>query len=158
MSWDDYVAKKIVNSDYKGHKLEKMCESGALLDLNAGTPWTKGFNMGKIKVESDGKKIEVDQAANLIDALKQKSGNTSKPGGIYLNGEKYIVVSYDGEKLYLKKNGGGATIAKTGKALVVGTWAQKIKGKYDGKDKAQNTGDCNSCVEDLAEYLKSINY
>ena len=160
MSWDQYVTSKLVNSDFKGHKWENICESGALLDVNAGTPWTKGFNMGKIKVKSDGKDIEVDQAGNLVDAFKQPDGNTKKPGGIYLNGVKYIVTNFDqGEGImYLKKQGGGASIAKTGKALVVATWAQAKKGKKDGKETAQNPGDCSCVVEDLAAYLKSINY
>lgn len=159
MSWDAYVSGQIVNSGAMGHKWENMCESGALLDVNTATAWTSGFNMGKISVkDGEGKTIEVDQAANLADAMKQPSGNTSRPGGIYLNGVKYITVSKTDTSLYLKKNGGGATVTKSGKALVVGTWAQAKKGKKDGKEKAQNTGDCTTIVEELANYLKGIGY
>ena len=108
--------------------------------------------------EAKFEKITVDQAGNLVDAFNQPSGNTTKPGGIYLNGIKYVTVSKDDERMVLKKNGGGATVAKTGKALVVGTWAQAKKGKVDGKEKAQNTGDCSTIVEELAKYLKGIGY
>ena len=134
MSWDQYLKDYILESKAMGHEWKGMCESGGILDINTGAPWTSGFNMGSAQVESDGKKITVDQGANLVDAFKQPSGNTSKPGGIYLNGLKYITVSKDDNRMVLKKNGGGATIAKSGKALVVGTWAQAKKGKKDGKD------------------------
>lgn len=158
MSWDTYVQNHILNSAAMGHEWKGMVESGAILDVNTGNPWTSGFNIGTIEVTSDGKTIKVNQAANLIDAFKQPSGNTSKPGGIYLNGLKYITVSKDDNRMVLKRNGGGATVGKSGKTLVIGTWAQAKKGKVDGKEKAQNTGDCSSIVEELVNYLKSINY
>lgn len=158
MSWDQYLKDYILESKAMGHEWKGMCESGGILDINTGAPWTSGFNMGSAQVESDGKKITVDQGANLVDAFKQPSGNTSKPGGIYLNGIKYITVSKDDNRMILKKNGGGATVARSNKALVVATWSQKNKGKADGKEKAQNTGDCTTIVEELANYLKSVGY
>ena len=159
MSWDAYVTGQIINSCCVNHQWKNMCESGALLDVNTAKAWTSGFDMEKIRVkDGEGKTIEVDQAANLADAMKQPNGNTSRPGGIYLNKQKYITVSKTDTSLYLKKNGGGATVCKSGKALVVGTWAQAKKGTKDGKEKAQNTGDCTTIVEELANYLRSIGY
>lgn len=158
MSWDAYVTGQIINSGCVNHKWENMCESGALLDATTATAWTSGFNMGDIKVQSDGKEITINQSANLADAMKQPTGNTSRPGGIYLNGLKYITTSKTENSLYLKRNGGGAVVCKSGKALVVGTWAQAKKGKKDGKEKAQNHGDCTTIVEELANYLRSIGY
>lgn len=159
MSWDAYVTGQIINSGCVNHKWENMCESGALLDANTALPWTSGFEMGTIATkDGEGKDIKVDQAGNLADAMKQPDGNTKRPGGIYLNKQKYITTSKTENSLYLKKSGGGAVVCKSGKALVVGTWSQSKKGKKDGKEKAQNHGDCTTIVEELANYLRSIGY
>lgn len=155
MSWDQFVQDniKIMSPVH----LVGMCEI-AILDVNTGQPWTTGFNMGKISVEDDGKQIVVDQAANLIDGLKQPDGYPTLPGGIYLNGCKYHLLDKTDTTMFLKKSEGGAVIAKTNKTLVVGLWNPKKKGEVNGEQKNQNPADCTTNVEEFAEKLKFAGY
>ena len=78
------------------------------------------------------------------------------------------MVNFDSDKkvMYLKKQGGGACIAKSNMAFVIGVFSTSKKMnfstskkmKFDGKEENQNPGMCNKVVEELKEYLISLNY
>ena len=70
------------------------------------------------------------------------------------------MVNFDSDKkvMYLKKQGGGACIAKSNMAFVIGVFATSKKMKFDAKEENQNPGMCNKVVEELQEYLISLNY
>ena len=163
MSWNEYVSNKLVNSvDANGHKLENVLEHAALIGNADGVTWaaSAGFTIGKHKGQVEGSgEVEIDEFANIVDAFSN-NGDCKKVGGIRLGGEKFYMVNFDSEKnvMYLKKQGGGACIAKSKLAFVVGVFATSKKMKFDGKEENQNPGMCNKVVEELAEYLATLNY
>jgi len=165
MSWQDYVNGYLVNwvdtnQDNKVYK--NVCEHGALLGNGDGTVWakTEGFNFGVFKVEvekEDGsgpETIDVDEFANLKDSFENQ-GTTSRKGGLRINKEKYFMVSFDADRnvMYLKKNGGGACVAKSNLAYVVGTFNSSLKANVGGKDLPQNPGTTNLVCEKLQAFL-----
>ena len=165
MSWQDYVNGYLVNwvdVNQENKTYTNVCEHGALVGNADGTVWAKTdkFNFGVIKVEcerDDGngtESVSVDEFANLKDAFDNE-GTTSRKGGLRINSEKYFMVNFDGERnvMYLKKNGGGACIAKSGLAYVIGTFNGSMKCGVAGKDIPQNPGTTNLVCEKLQEFL-----
>ena len=56
--------------------------------------------------------------------------------------------------MYLKCNGGGATVAKSNLGFVVGTFDSKVKlTNFQGKEEQQNVALCNRAVEELQAFL-----
>jgi hypothetical protein len=168
MSWSDYVTGYLVNNtNSQGKTATNVCEHGAIVGAEDGTVWasTEGFSFSKYSVEVDKEDasgtetVEVDEFANLVDAFAN-AGVTSKKGGIRINKEKYFTVSNDTEKgvLYLKKNGGGAAVAKSNLGFVIGTFNSKLKTKdFSGNEVPQNPGFLNNAVEDLQAFLLENN-
>jgi profilin len=168
MSWIDYVNGYLVNwTDPSGEKTyTNNCEHGAIIGNTDGTVWasTPGFGFGIFQVETDKEdgsgtlKVEVNEFANLNDAFNN-NGQTNKAGGLRINNEKYYMVSFDGEKnvMYLKKNGGGACVAKSNLGYVIGTFNSSKKFTLNGKENVQNPGICNLVTEKLQEFLVSNN-
>ena len=164
MSWQDYVnAYLIYNTDVnRGKTASNVCEGAAIIGNTDGTVWASstGFNIGKytIEIEKDdgsSEKAEIDEFQNLLDAFNN-NGVATRKGGIRLNNEKYFIVSYDEERnvLYLKKSGGGAAIAKSNLAFVIGTFSNKLKAiGYNGAEEPQNPGLTNGAVESLQKFL-----
>jgi hypothetical protein len=168
MSWQDYVNAYLVNwtDQSTGKSAFNICESGAIIGNADGTVWasTPGFALKTetVSIDTDDDKTEsitVNEFVNLADAFNNK-GSTSIKGGIRINGEKYYPVSYDEDVniLYLKKNGGGAAIAKSGLGFVVGTFASSKKLKnLSGNEEPQNPGMTNRVVEELQKFLLANN-
>lgn len=169
MSWQDYVNAYLVswvdvNNDNKTYI--NVCEHGALVGNGDGTVWAKtaNFNFGIIKVDIDKEdgsgteSVTINEFENLKDAFDNQ-GTTKKKGGIRINTEKYFMVNFDSERsvMYLKKNGGGACIAKSGLAYVIGTFNTGIKSTVNGKEINQNPGNCNLVCEKLQEFLTTNN-
>ena len=169
MSWQDYVNGYLVNwvdvnQDNKAYT--NICEHGALVGNGDGTVWAKtgNFNFGTFKVEVDKEdgsgteKIDIDEFPNLKDACEHE-GTTARKGGLRINNEKYFMVNFDNDRsvMYLKKNGGGACIAKSGLAYVIGTFNSSMKCSIAGKEVPQNPGTVNLVCEKLQEFLTSNN-
>lgn len=75
-----------------------------------------------------------------------------------MNKQKYMLIKHNPESnsCYLgREGGGGAAIARTNTAVVIGIWnkAAEMSNKH-----LQNAGDCNELVEKMSEYLKSNSY
>ena len=62
--------------------------------------------------------------ANIVDAFNNNR-DCKKVGGIRLSKEKFYMVNFDSDKkvMYLKKQGGGACIAKSNMAFVIGVFS-----------------------------------
>ena len=54
-----------------------------------------------------------------------------------------------------REGGGGACVARTNTAVVIGIWNKSAK---MSNGQLQNAGDCNDLVEKMAEYLKTSGY
>jgi profilin len=169
MSWQDYVNGYLVNwvdtnQDNKTYK--NVCEHGALVGNGDGTVWAKtdnfSFGVFKVQVEKDDGSgqvtVDVDEFANLKDAFENE-GTTKRQGGLRINNEKYFMVSFDKDRnvMYLKKNGGGACVARSGLAYVIGTFNSSMKCNVAGKDIPQSPGNTNLVCEKLQEFLTTNN-
>ena len=76
-----------------------------------------------------------------------------------MGGKKYQVTHYEpGAFAYLKIKEGGATVAKTNQAYIIGVYNTSKKYNCDGKELPQSVGMCNTVVEDLANQLKGLGY
>ncbi|XP_047308655.1 profilin-1 [Impatiens glandulifera] len=126
MSWQTYVDEHL------------MCEiDGAYLTSAAiigqdGSIWAQSATFPQLKpAEVTGIVNDFNEPGSLA------------PTGLYLGGSKYMVIQGEpGAVIRGKKGPGGATIKKTGQALVFGIYEEPMTG-----------GQCNMIVERLGDYL-----
>ena len=145
MSWGAYITNSLVNTQSNGHVYNDVLTEAALVGLN-GSEWAKTSGLTVTKPEID----------KLAELFKQ-TGSNNIPS-VNLAGKKYQVTHYDGNAAYLKIKDGGATVAKTNQAFIIGVYNTTKKYKQDGKEMPQCVGMCNMVVEDLANTLKGMNY
>ena len=146
MSWNDWVKNSLINCTDHGHSYMNVLTDGAIV----------GFD-GAVWARTDGIDIKPDECKKLNELLNQSENNTPS---IMVGGKKYQVTHYEPNAfVYLKIKEGGATIAKTNKAFVVGIYSTAKKYKTgEGKELPQSVGMCNTVVENLAATLKGMNY
>ena len=171
MSWNDYIRQYLENwtDPNTGLKVLNACENGALVSNTDGTLWaaTASFNLSAYEVtilNANGvpEKININEFANLTDAFAN-NGVTRKTGGIRLNREKYYVISFDSDRqvLYLKKQGGGACVAKSTFAFVIATYdcskQSIVKACADEILVSQSVGQTNKSCESLQAFLLDNN-
>ena len=146
MSWGAYITNSLVNKqDAAGHVYNNVLTEAALMGFN-GAEWAKtsGLNISKAEVDK-------------LNSLFKQSGANSI-ASVNLGGKKYQVTHYDGNAAYLKIKDGGATVAKTTQAYIIGVYNTTRKYKQDGKELPQCVGMCNMVVEELANQLKGMNF
>lgn len=71
---------------------------------------------------------------------------------------KFMMVRHDPEEsvCYLSRfGGGGACVAKTKQALVIGIWDKNI---VMSNGQPQTAGDCNDLTERVAKFMKDQNF
>lgn len=77
--------------------------------------------------DETGKEVsgEVDEMQVVFDIV-QKNGLVANPPGIYINKVRYHFIDCNKESnaYYLKTDKGGATLVKTNKLILIGTWSQ----------------------------------
>ena len=146
MSWIDWVKNSLINCTDHGHSYMNVLTDGAIV----------GFD-GAVWARTDGIDIKPDECKKLNELLNQSENNTPS---VVVGGKKYQVTHYEPNAfVYLKIKEGGATIAKTNKAFVVGIYSTAKKYKTgEGKELPQSVGMCNTVVENLAATLKGMNY
>ena len=174
-NWSDYISNYLLASTQGETVYTNPCDRGALIG-NDGTVWasTEGFSCNtsqKIQLAQDDgstKEITINEVENILDCTANK-GRSTKPGGVYICGEKFFSVGephvYGDESkheiiVFLKsKSGGGAVGRTTAGNLVVATWnaSKKCTSTKDGKSTSfQQVGAyCNKAVENLTEFLSS---
>ena len=141
MSWGAYITNSLVNKqDAAGHVYNNVLTEAAIMGLN-GAEWAK----------TAGLTVKPDEIKALTSLFDQKSNSVPS---IMLGGKKYQVTHYEqGTFAYLKIKDGGATVAKTNQAFIIGVYNTTKKYKYDGKELPQSVGMCNTVVEELANQL-----
>ena len=147
MSWGDYITNSLVNrQDANGHVYNNVLTEAAIMGID-GAEWAK----------SAGLSVKPDEIKKLNELFKQSENNTPS---IMLGGKKYQVTHYEKNAfVYLKIKEGGATVAKTNKAFIIGVYNTSKNYTYDGKKiLPQGVGMCNTVVEDLANQLKGMGY
>ena len=172
MSWADYVNAYLVNyvDQTNGKTYLNASQHGAIVSNADGAVWaaSKDFTLSKYAIDvekEDGTgtlKIEIDEFTNLKNAFDNNGVSTAK-GGIRINKEKFLIVSYDSDKkiMYLKKNGGGAAIAKSNLAFSIAVFSTSLQltlkvGTTETKQN-QNPGITNLGVEKLVDFLVANN-
>ena len=145
MSWEPYISNALLNKSANGHVYNNVLTQAAIIGHD-GAEWAK----------TAGLSIKPDEINKLNDLFKQSSNNTPS---IMLGGKKYQVTHYETNAfVYLKIKDGGATVAKTGKAFIIGVYNTTKNYKYDGKELPQGVGMCNTVVEELANQLKGLGF
>ena len=146
MSWEDYINNALINKqDAAGHVYKNVLTQAAIYGFD-GTKWAATDNF----------RVSADEIKKLNDFFKQSSNETPS---IMMGGKKYQVTNYEpGALTYLKIIGGGATVAKTNHAYIIGIYYYDCHCLYDRKSMPQNFGMCNTVVEELAKTLKELNY
>lgn len=167
--WSDFVNAYLVNwtSSNTGQTAQNVCEHGSLVSNTDGTVWasTPDFTLSNYAAtieREDGsgtQVVEVNEFTSLLDAFNNQ-GHTAKIGGVRINKEKYFVVSFDGDRgvMYLRKLGGGACVARSNTAFVIGTFmsSNKMIG-LNREQQPQNPGMVNQACEALQEFLLGNN-
>ena len=147
MSWADYIKNSLVNKqDAAGHVYNNVLTQAAIIGHN-----------GAVWAATDGLAVKPDEVTKLNDFFKQKSNGTPS---IVMGGKKYQVTHYEPNAFaYLKIKEGGATIAKTNQAYIIGVYCTSKNYLYDQKKELpQGVGMCNTVVEELANQLKGQGY
>ena len=146
MSWADYISNSLLNKqDAAGHIYNNVLTQAAIYGHN-GAKWAA----------TDKFEIGADEINKFNDFFKQTSNGTPS---LMMGGKKYQVTHYEPNAFaYLKIKDGGATIAKTNQAYIIGIYSIKVNYLYDGKPLPQNVGTCNTVVEELAQNLKALGY
>ena len=146
MSWTDYINNSLLNKeDAAKHVYNNVLTQAAIYGHN-GAKWaaTDNFDIG------------ADEINKFNDFFKQTSNGTPS---LMMGGKKYQVTHYEPNAFaYLKIKEGGATIAKTNQAYIIGIYNTTVNYLYDGKPLPQNVGTCNTVVEELAKTLKDLGY
>ena len=146
MSWIDYINNSLLNKqDAAKHVYNNVLTQAAIYGHN-GAKWaaTEKFEIG------------ADEINKFNEFFKQTSNSTPS---LMMGGKKYQVTHYEPNAFaYLKIKEGGATIAKTNQAYIIGIYNTTVNYLYDGKPLPQNVGTCNTVVEELAKTLKDLGY
>ena len=146
MSWADYISNSLLNKqDAAGHVYNNVLTQAAIYGQN-GAKWaaTEKFDIG------------ADEINKFNDFFKQTENGTPS---LMMGGKKYQVTHYEPNAFaYLKIKEGGATIAKTNQAYIIGIYNTATNYLYDGKPLPQNVGTCNTVVEELAKTLVALGY
>ena len=146
MSWADYITNSLLNKqDAAGHVYKNILTQAAIYGFN-GVKWAATYNLY----------VSENEVNKLNDFFKQSSNRTLS---LMMGGKKYQVTHYEpGAFAYLKIKEGGATVAKTNQAYIIGVYSTTATYLYDGKSMPQCVGMCNTVVEELAKVLKELNY
>ncbi len=160
MSWQNHLQNVLANNvdESTGLTASNLSEIAAIVQISDGTikaasPST--FSLLSYAMDHDGTKVTINELNNLVDAFNHQ-GECSKPGGIRLNRVSYTTLSFnpDRQVLQLKKNVGGAVIAKTKTTFVIGTYNTSLKfTNYSGSDEPQNLTMVKYAVEQLQTIL-----
>lgn len=167
MSYSQLVDAYLINSTDQetGETMQHVCEHGALIGQD-GTPWaaSPGFSLDTYDAvvdQGDGtsSSVRIDEFAALVEAYRNQ-GATTRPGGIRLHREKYFPISYisteNGGLLCLRKRNGGACVAKSNKAYIIGIFSsgRKIR-DMGGREVPQNPGATSLACKSLMDLLVS---
>ena len=146
-TWDEHI---------HGLLATKCVQHAAIIDLNGGIcANSANFNLSIHPVELSDEKsakhtAQVDEIQILLKLVNNK-GLVDTPPGIWINNMRYYLVRWDDDlnAASLKTNNGGATVMKTNKCIIVGTWASDVN---------QGQGNCNQQIFKLGESFLSVGY
>ncbi|KAF9183709.1 profilin, required for normal timing of actin polymerization in response to thermal stress [Haplosporangium sp. Z 767] len=100
---------------------------------------------GSVWATSPGFNVSGDEVKSLVAAFSDSSNIAAN--GLFLEGVKYVYLRTVGDSIYARHGATGVTLTKAKTCVLVGFYGENMQ-----------AGDCNSVVENLAQYLVSMNY
>ncbi|KAJ3383484.1 profilin, required for normal timing of actin polymerization in response to thermal stress [Lobulomyces angularis] len=100
---------------------------------------------GNVWATTKGFSVSTTEMKTLADAFLDASG--IRAGGIHLAGVKYFALTCNDRSIYGKKGAGGVICVKTKQAILIGVYDEPVQ-----------PGEATKVVENLADYLISVNY
>lgn len=166
-SWSNFITVFLVNptDPNTGSTAQNISEHAALLSNSDGTVWASspGFTLQNYDVsvanpDGGSQTHHVNEFDDLQRAFEQ--GGVSPSYGLRLHRDTYRIVNFDATHnlLYLKKMGGGACVAKSNQAFVIGTFrSDRTATDFQGEAVPQHFGLVNQACEGLQKYLLESN-
>ncbi|XP_027072511.1 profilin-1-like [Coffea eugenioides] len=127
MSWQAYVNDHLMCDVGDGNTL-----TAAAIIGHDGSVWAQSASFPQLKAE---------EVSGIMNDFAEPG--SLAPTGLFLAGTKYMVIQGEpGAAIRGKKGSAGATIKRTGQALIIGTY-----------DEPLTASQCNMVVERLGDYL-----
>ena len=156
--WDQYINHLMGFFSKKKEEFTKqnVCDSCAIYGLD-GTLWAASpkwkplteydFTLEGLGDESSN--IRVNEF-KICDEISKGNRNAS-PAGARLCGTKFMMTTHEDGLTQLSKVGGGGSVMRTNKALIIGIWDKEaiMTNKLN-----QNAGDVALGVERVAKFMK----
>ena len=147
-SWDEHINSLLES---------KSVQDAAIIALSDGSICANSpnFNLTTHAVELNDEKGSKHTAnvneIEIIQKLVNNKGIVPSPPGIWINNQTYHLIRWDEELnvASLKSATGGATVMKTNKCIILGTW---------DKNANKGAGNCNIAVVQLGETFLSVGY
>lgn len=135
MSWQAYIDTSLVATGHVAY--------GAIYGLD-GSLWTCSPELAN---------VPADSIQAMVNAFSDSGLGALRASGCWLGpksedgANKYMVLRGDERSIYIKKGQGGGALVKTNQCVILGVYKE-----------GQVTGQCNSAVEKLADYLIESGY
>jgi profilin len=135
MSWQAYIDTSLVATGHVAY--------GAIYGLD-GSLWTCSPELAN---------VPADAIQAMVNAFSDSGLAALRTSGCWLGpksedgANKYMVLRGDERSVYIKKGQGGGALVKTNQCVILGVYKE-----------GQVTGQCNSAVEKLADYLIESGY
>eukprot|EP00158_Paraphelidium_tribonemae_P001773 Partr_v1_DN24792_c0_g1_i1_m37177 putative Binds to actin and affects the structure of the cytoskeleton. At high concentrations, profilin prevents the polymerization of actin, whereas it enhances it at low concentrations (By len=100
---------------------------------------------GNVWATSAGLKFTPQEVQKLISGFKD--AGPLRASGLHMAGVKYIVLRADDRSIYGKQGSGGIICVKTKAAVLIALYTEAVQ-----------PGEATKVVEQLADYLISVNY
>ena len=159
--WEDFIPH--IENFYSKVKCEftkkHTCTHSAIIGHD-GVVWASSKNWPGLKEyehsveEMDGSatNVKVNELQAALGACNGIRNPTA--AGIRMGGQKYVMQSAEeGVAQLTRLGGGGACVAKTKKAIIIGVWD---KTAMMSTNQNQNGGDCALGVERLAKFMQAV--
>ena len=167
MSWDTYVhqIQNTLDPETNNWSVTNVCLYACVYGKD-GSAWatSPGFQLATYEfdlMQEDGstKKVTCNEHSAVLKATTgdRKGGQEA---GIRICNQKYMFLQANEEggvkyAVLSRQGGGGACIAQTAQAVLVGVWE---KGQQMSNGGTQNTGDCTKNVLTVAKNLAGAGY
>ncbi|CAI2355542.1 unnamed protein product [Caenorhabditis sp. 36 PRJEB53466] len=126
MSWTDIIKNNLLGSGF--------VTKGAIVGFD-GSVWAKSDNFAITTEEA----VIAGKAFEQYDALLGT--------GLRFEGQKYLILNADEDRIIGKQGASGFFVYKTGKAVIIATYEQGLQPEM-----------CSKVVGALADYFKGVGY
>lgn len=163
--WDSYIWQIQNKWSVKtgNFTTTNVCEHAAIIGID-GTPWVTSANWPGLHEYEHPLEQEDGSTSNIkvneFNCALKVAGGTRMPtaAGVRMGHQKFMMVKHipeDAVTYLSRQGGGGACIARTKNAIVIGIWDKNI---IMSNNQPQTAGDCNDLTEKVARFLIKQDY